>query len=153
MLNAAIGGSTNAIVHLLAIAGRLGIELKLEDFQRCGRDVPLLVNLMPSGQFLMEDFCYAGGVPVLKEIASLLHTDAKTVFGTLQAAIDDAECFNRDVIKTLEAPVQDKAGITVLKGNLALEVPSLSLLLPHLNYWYIEDKPSYLKALKITKHG
>ena len=120
MLNAAIGGSTNAIVHLLAIAGRLDIDLILEDFQRCGRDVPLLVNLMPSGQYLMEDFCYAGGVPaVLKEIAPILHTDAKTVFGTLQAAIDDAECFNRDVIKTVEAPVQDKAGITVLKGNLA----------------------------------
>ena len=120
VLNAAIGGSTNAIVHLLAIAGRLGIDLKLEDFQRCGRDVPLLVNLMPSGQYLMEDFCYAGGVPaVLKEIESLLHTDAKTVFGTLQSAIDDAECFNRDVIKTVDAPVQDKSGITVLKGNLA----------------------------------
>ena len=120
VLNAAIGGSTNAIVHLLAIAGRLGIDLKLEDFQRCGRDVPLLVNLMPSGQYLMEDFCYAGGVPaVLKEIESLLHTDANTVFGTLQAAIDDAECFNRDVIKTVDAPVQDKSGITVLKGNLA----------------------------------
>ena len=120
MLNAAIGGSTNAIVHLLAIAGRLGIDLKLEDFQRCGRDVPLLVNLMPSGQFLMEDFCYAGGVPaVLKEIESILHTDAKTVFGTLQTAIDDAECFNRDVIKTVSSPVQERAGITVLKGNLA----------------------------------
>ena len=120
MLNAAIGGSTNAIVHLLAIAGRLGIDLKLEDFQRCGREVPLLVNLMPSGQFLMEDFCYAGGVPaVLKEIESILHTDAKTVFGTLQSAIDDAECFNRDVIKTVEMPVQERAGITVLKGNLA----------------------------------
>ena len=120
VLNAAIGGSTNAIVHLLAIAGRLGIDLTLEDFQRCGRDVPLLVNLMPSGQYLMEDFCYAGGVPaVLKEIESLLHTDAKTVFGTLQSAIVDAECFNRDVIKTVDAPVQDKSGITVLKGNLA----------------------------------
>ena len=120
MLNAAIGGSTNAIVHLLAIAGRLRIDLTLEDFQRCGRDVPLLVNLMPSGQFLMEDFCYAGGVPaVLKEIESILHTDAKTVFGTLQSAIDDAECFNRDVIKTVADPVQDKAGITVLKGNIA----------------------------------
>lgn len=120
MVNAAIGGSTNAIVHLLAIAGRLGVDLKLEDFQRCGRDVPLLVNLMPSGQFLMEDFCYAGGVPaVLKEIESILHTDAKTVFGTLQSAIDDAECFNRDVIKTVDSPVQERAGITVLKGNLA----------------------------------
>ena len=120
VLNAAIGGSTNAIVHLLAIAGRLGIDLKLEDFQRCGRDVPLLVNLMPSGQYLMEDFCYAGGVPaVLKEIKSLLHTDANTVFGTIQSAIDDAECFNRDVIKTVDSPVQDKSGITVLKGNLA----------------------------------
>ena len=120
ILNAAIGGSTNAIVHLLAIAGRLGIDLQLEDFQRYGRDVPLLVNLMPSGQFLMEDFCYAGGVPaVLKEIESILHTDAKTVFGTLQASIDDAECFNRDVIKTVENPVQERAGITVLKGNLA----------------------------------
>ena len=120
ILNAAIGGSTNAIVHLLAIAGRLGISLTLDDFQRCGAEVPLLVNLMPSGKYLMEDLCYAGGVPaVLKELKPLLHTDAKTVYGTINTAIEEAECFNREVIHTLEEPVQEHAGITVLRGNLA----------------------------------
>ena len=108
---------------------------------------------MPSGQFLMEDLLCRRRPAVLKEIDSMLHTDAKTVFGTLQVAIDDAECFNRDVIKTVEAPVQDKAGITVLKGNLAPRGAIIKPLPPPLNYWYIEDKPSSLKALKITKHG
>ena len=110
MLNAAIGGSTNAIVHLLAIAGRLGIDLKLEDFQRCGRDVPLLVNPMPSGQ-LDEDFCYAER-PRYSKKSIILHTDAKP-FGL---PAPTAECFNRDVIKTVETPVQESAGITVLKA-------------------------------------
>lgn len=120
ILNAAIGGSTNAIVHLLAIAGRLGIPLTLDDFQRCGSDVPLLVNLMPSGKYLMEDLCYAGGVPaVMKELTPLLHTDAKTVYGTTKQAIEEAECFNREVIHKLEEPLQENAGITVLRGNLA----------------------------------
>ena len=119
MLNAAIGGSTNAIVHLLAIAGRLGIDLKLEDFQRCGRDVPLLVNLMPSGRFdgrLL--LCWRRPRCSEGNRITIAHRCQNCLWNTA-SSIDDAECFNRDVIKTVEAPVQDKAGITVLKGNLA----------------------------------
>ena len=82
MVNGAIGGSTNAVVHLLAIAGRLGVELNLDDWDRLGRDMPCLVNLMPSGKYLMEDFFYAGGLPaVIKEIGDHLHKDALTVNG------------------------------------------------------------------------
>ena len=84
-VNAAIGGSTNAVIHLLAIAGRLGVPLSLDDFDVLARDVPTLVNLQPSGQYLMEDFCYAGGLPaVMRELADsgLLHADAITVTGS-----------------------------------------------------------------------
>jgi dihydroxy-acid dehydratase len=88
LTHAAIGGSTNAVIHLLAIAGRLGVPLEQEDFDRLGRQVPLLVDLMPSGRFLMEDFCYAGGVPaVLKEMGGLLRRDAITVSGHSIGAI------------------------------------------------------------------
>ncbi|SNS77720.1 dihydroxyacid dehydratase [Noviherbaspirillum humi] len=120
-VNAAIGGSTNAVVHLLAIAGRIGVDLKLEDFDRIGSHLPCLVNLQPSGEFLMEDFFYAGGVPaVMREIQHLLHGDALTVNGrTIAENIADAPCYNRDVIMPLEQPFKDKAGIAILKGNLA----------------------------------
>jgi L-arabonate dehydrase len=122
--NAAIGGSTNAVVHLLAIAGRIGVDLTLEDWER-GSDVPCLVNLQPSGEFLMEDFYYAGGLPaVLRELgeARLLHRDALTVNGrTLWENVSRAECFERKVIFSVTAPFKPKAGIAVLKGNLAMD--------------------------------
>ena len=121
--NAAIGGSTNAVLHLLALAGRLDVDLDLDDWDRLGRDVPTLVNLRPSGEYLMEDFYYAGGLPVvLRRLgeAGLLHRDALTVNG---AALWDnnaeAECFDERVIRPLEAPLTASGGIAVLKGNLA----------------------------------
>ena len=120
-VNAAIGGSTNAVVHLLAIAGRIGVPLTLQDWDTLGADVPCLVNLQPSGEYLMEDFYYAGGLPVvLRELGGLLHQDALTVNGaTIGANNADAPCYDRKVIRTLAAPFKDKAGIAVLKGNLA----------------------------------
>ncbi|HEX9002122.1 MAG TPA: IlvD/Edd family dehydratase [Blastocatellia bacterium] len=120
---AAIGGSTNAVVHLLAIAGRLGVEFTLSDIDELGRDVPCLVNLAPSGKYLMEDFYYAGGVPVvIRELGDLIHRDALTVTGRTigeNNANGAAECFNRKVIHTVETPFKQDGGITVLRGNLA----------------------------------
>src|SRR2546425_5964334 len=118
---AAIGGSTNAVVHLIAVAGRLGVPLTIDDFDRLASELPCLVNLQPSGQHLMEDFCYAGGLPVvMKEIAAHLHLDAITATGqTLGANIADAQNYNTEVIRPLATPVKDKAGIAVLRGNLA----------------------------------
>ena len=118
---AAIGGSTNAVIHLIAIAGRLGVPLSIDDFERLGSEMPCLVNLQPSGQYLMEDFCYAGGLPVvMKEIASTLHLDHVTVSGrTVRENIADAQNFDPRVIKTLDQPFKDKAGIAILRGNLA----------------------------------
>jgi dihydroxy-acid dehydratase len=120
LMHAAIGGSTNAVVHLLALAGRVGVPLSLEDFDRIGREVPLLVDLMPSGRFLMEDFCYAGGCPaVIKEMGSLFRREAVTVSGFTQGAIADAaEVWNREVIGTCETPVGPSSGVWVLRGNL-----------------------------------
>jgi dehydratase ilvD1 len=117
---AAIGGSTNAVLHLLALAGRLGVPLELADFDRLSADVPLLVDLQPSGRFLMEDLHYAGGLPaVLKELAPLLHVNAGTVWGqTIGESFAAAECFNREVIRTLTEPANAVSGIWVLKGNL-----------------------------------
>lgn len=122
--NAAIGGSTNAIIHLTAIAGRLGVPLALDDFDTLARPVPTLVNLMPSGQFLMEDFCYAGGLPVvLRELAEagLLKADQITVTGrSLGVNVSDAECWNADVIRPFGEPFQAPGtGTAVLSGNLA----------------------------------
>jgi dihydroxy-acid dehydratase len=120
-VNAAIGGSTNAVIHLLAIAGRLGVPLVLDDFDSLARDVPTLVNLMPSGRYLMEDFCYAGGVPaVMAELGDLLHTDLVSVTGrTLAENIADAQCWNHDVIRTVADPLQPPGtGTAVLRGNL-----------------------------------
>jgi dihydroxy-acid dehydratase len=118
---AAIGGSTNAVIHLIAIAGRLGVSLTIEDFERLASKLPCLVNLQPSGQYLMEDFCYAGGLPVvMKEIAAQLHTGIVTVTGkTVAENIADAQNWNTEVIKPFAAPFKAKAGIAVLKGNLA----------------------------------
>jgi L-arabonate dehydrase len=118
---AAIGGSTNAVIHLIAIAGRLGVKLTVDDFERLGSEMPCLVNLQPSGQYLMEDFCYAGGLPVvMKEIASTLHLGAVTANGrTVGENIDDAVNYNPAVIKTMAEPFKEKAGIAILRGNLA----------------------------------
>jgi dihydroxy-acid dehydratase len=117
---AAIGGSTNAVVHLLAIAGRLGVPLQLDDFDRLSGDVPLLVDLQPSGRFLMEDFHYAGGLPAaLCEISCKLNLEAPIVSGrTLREVLAEAERFNPEVIRTLSAPVLETSGIWVLHGNL-----------------------------------
>lgn len=118
---AAIGGSTNAVVHLLAIAGRLGIPLTLDDFDRIGADVPLLVDLQPAGRFLMEDFHRAGGLfAVLREVRDLLDPDALTVTGRpLVDHVEGAEITDPEVIRTREKPLQSDAGIAVLYGNLA----------------------------------
>src|ERR1700734_1123104 len=107
-VNAAIGGSTNAVIHLLAIAGRLGVPLSLDDFDTPIWDVPTLGNLQTSGKYLMEDFCYAGGLPaVMRELGDLLHGGALTVTGqTVGENIKDAPCWNRDVIMPLDQPFQ-----------------------------------------------
>ena len=120
LMHAAIGGSTNAVVHLLALAGRVGVKLDLHDFDEIARDAPLLVNLMPSGKYLMEDFCYAGGCPaVMAELGPLLRREAMTVAGVTQGEIaDGAKVWNREVIGTMEAPIGPSSGVWVLKGNL-----------------------------------
>jgi dihydroxy-acid dehydratase len=117
----AIGGSTNAVVHLLAIAGRLGIELTLEDFHNISKRTPFLANLRPSGAYLMEDFCYAGGIPaVMKELLPLLHRDSITVTGKSVAAnVAESECFNSDVIRSFSTALAPEGGTLVLNGNLA----------------------------------
>lgn len=119
--NAAIGGSTNAVIHLLAIAGRLGVELKLEDFDTLGSEVNNILNLQPSGKYLMEDFCYAGGLPaVMREILPILNAECMTVNGkTIRENVENAPCYNRDVIKTVADPFMPAAGIAVVRGNLA----------------------------------
>jgi dihydroxy-acid dehydratase len=121
--NGAIGGSTNAVIHLLALAGRVGVDLTLDDWDRCGRDVSTIVNLMPSGKYLMEEFFYAGGLPVvLKRLgeAGLLHKDALTVAGeTMWEQVKDVINHNEDVILPAGRPLTAHGGIAVLRGNLA----------------------------------
>ena len=121
MVNAAVGGSTNFVVHLLAQAGRAGIDITLDDFDRLGSKLPLLVNLMPSGKYLMEDFYYAGGLPVvIQELKHLLHMDTITVNGRTHAEnTEGAPCYNRDVIAPFDDPIQKEVGIAVVRGNLA----------------------------------
>ena len=120
VVNAAIGGSTNAILHLLAIAGRIGVDLCLDDFDRLGADIPLLVNLKPAGEFLMEEFYYAGGLPVvLQNLSRVIDLDAITVTGQSHAAnTAGAACYDDRVIAGLDQPFQQSAGIAVLRGNL-----------------------------------
>ena len=150
--NAAVGGSSNAVVHLLAIAGRVGVELNLDDID-LGKQVPLLVNCMPSGSYLMEDFCYAGGVPaVLAEISHLLKP-VKTVLGSsLDEYYKDAECWNRDVIFSFKDPIKKDAGLTVLRGSLApkgaIIKPSAatSELLEHRGPAYVFESVEDMKA-------
>jgi dihydroxy-acid dehydratase len=132
----AVGGSTNAVIHLLAVAGRIGVEFSLDDWDLLARDIPCLVNLKPSGQYLMEDFYYAGGLPaVLRELGDRIHRDALTVTGkTVGENVEDAPCYNRDVIRPLSNPVIPDSGIAVLRGNLAPDgaVIKPSAASPHL---------------------
>lgn len=152
LANAALGGSTNAVMHLLALAGRVGIDLVMDDFE-IGGEIPLLVNCMPSGKYLMEDFCYAGGVPVvLKEISHKLRS-ANTVMGKdLSHYYADAECYNRDVIFAFDAPRKPAAGLRVLRGNLApngaIVKPSAASdhLLEHEGEAYVFETIEELKA-------
>ncbi len=120
-VNMAIGGSTNAVIHLIAIAGRLGIELELDLFDSISRRTPFLVNVKPSGEFLMEDFFSAGGVPaVMREILPLLHSDAITVTGkSIAENVNHAPCHRREVIRTANEPLHPEGGTVVLRGNLA----------------------------------
>jgi dihydroxyacid dehydratase/phosphogluconate dehydratase len=122
-VNGAIGGSTNAVIHLAAIAGRLEIDLSLDDWEKSGKDIPTLVNLQPSGKYLMEDFYYAGGVPaVIKQLLdkNLLSKNALTVNGkTIEENNKNADCWNKDVIKDFESPLVKEGGIKILKGNIA----------------------------------
>ena len=118
--NAAIGGSTNFIIHLLAIAGRIGVDLTIDDFDTSVKGIPLLANLQPSGKYFMEDLYYAGGIPaVMKELDAKLNRDALTVTGKpISNHYRNSACYNRDVIATMDAPFNLLAGITVLKGNI-----------------------------------
>ena len=121
--NGAIGGSTNAVIHLLAIAGRVGLDLGLVDWDRLGRDVPTIVNLMPSGEYLMEEFFYAGGLPVVMKMlgeGGLLNRDAITVSGgPVWDEVKDARNWNEEVIRPVERALTRQGGIAVLRGNLA----------------------------------
>jgi dihydroxy-acid dehydratase len=129
--NGAIGGSTNAVIHILALAGRVGVDLSLDDWDALGRDIPTIVNLMPSGKYLMEEFFYAGGLPVvLKRLgeADKLNKDALTVSGdTVWDEVKDARNWNEDVILPVDKALTQQGGIAVLKGNLA---PSGAVLKP-----------------------
>lgn len=128
-INAAIGGSTNAVIHLLALAGRRGVPLNLADWDELGHDLPCLVNLQPSGQYLMEDFCYAGGLPaVIREMGDVINRSALTVNGN---SIWDNNCeaqnYNPAVIHSYAKPFKSQAGIAVLRGNLC---PSGAVIKP-----------------------
>src|SRR5690606_26019514 len=122
-VNGAIGGSTNAVIHLLALAGRVGVDLTLDDWDRLGRDVPTIVNLMPSGKYLMEEFFYAGGLPVvIKRLgeAGLINRDALTVSGSsIWEEVKEVRNWNEDVILPTDKALTSHGGIAVLKGNLA----------------------------------
>lgn len=130
MMNAAIGGSSNAVLHLLAIAGRLGLFISLDEFDRLSRDIPLLVDLMPLGNFLMEDFHYAGGLPVvMQRLLERLCLNSTTVNGqTIGEVAQAAECCNDDVFYPLGNLVKEASGIWVLRGNLC---PNGSVIKPN----------------------
>jgi dihydroxy-acid dehydratase len=122
-VNAAVGGSSNFIIHLIAIAGRIGVDIKLDDFDDLGSKIPLLLNLMPSGKYLMEDYYYAGGLPViLHELRKELHENVITVTGKNhhENIRGTTDCYNSDVIATMDQPLIPEAGCVVVKGNLAL---------------------------------
>jgi dihydroxy-acid dehydratase len=118
--NAAIGGSTNFIIHLLAIAGRIGVPLTLDDFDKLSASIPFIANIQPSGKYFMEDLYYAGGIPaVMKEIDRFLHGKCLTVNGkTMKENYDTAECYNREIISTADNPFNPVSGVAILKGNV-----------------------------------
>ncbi|MGB2735901.1 MAG: IlvD/Edd family dehydratase [Saprospiraceae bacterium] len=120
-VNAAIGGSTNFVIHMIAIAGRIGVDLTLADFDRCSMGIPLLTNVQPSGDYFVEDLYYAGGLPaVMKEMESYLHSDIITVSGkSVHDNIASAKSYNANVIATLEKPFKTETGLAVLRGNLS----------------------------------
>ena len=120
MVNAALGGSTNFIIHLLAIAGRIGIDLTIDDFDRLSANIPLLANLQPSGEHFVEDLFYAGGLPaIIRELRGVLHNEAITANGkTIGQNSEKAACYDRDVIASVAEPFKPESGIAVLKGNL-----------------------------------
>ena len=150
----AIGGSTNAVVHLLAIAGRLGIDLSLDDFDRISRRTPYIVNVKPSGEYLMEDFFYAGGVgAVMREILPLLHADALTVTGkSLAENVAGAECYRREVIRTAAEPLHPEGGTVILYGNLApdgaviKQTAASPELLQHTGSAYVFENQEQMRA-------
>ncbi|MBZ5591804.1 MAG: dihydroxy-acid dehydratase [Acidobacteriia bacterium] len=150
----AIGGSTNAVVHLIAIAGRLGIPLDLPDFDTISRRTPWIANVKPSGEFLMEDFYYAGGLPaVMKEILHLLHADAMTVTGkTMRENLERAECHRREVIRTAAEPLHREGGTVVLYGNLApdgavlKQTAASARLLQHRGRAYVFENYAQMRA-------
>lgn len=121
MTNAAIGGSTNFVIHLLAIAGRIGVDLNIDDFDKYSQNIPLMANIQPSGENYMEDLYYSGGLPaVLKEMAAIIHNDAITVNGkTIGENCSTASVFDKKVISTMKQPFKDESGIIVVKGNIA----------------------------------
>ena len=152
LANAAVGGSTNAVVHLLAIAGRVGVDLTLDDIA-LGRDIPLLVNCMPSGTYLMEDFAYAGGVPaVLAQLRDYLRPARTVLGGDISVYAEGAEIFDDDVIRPLSNPVKPAAGLCVLRGNLApdgaIVKPSAATdaLLEHEGPAYVFENIEAMKA-------
>ncbi|HSN09657.1 MAG TPA: IlvD/Edd family dehydratase, partial [Hanamia sp.] len=119
-VNAAIGGSTNFVIHLLAIAGRIGVELELSDFDKLSAGIPLIANLQPAGKYFMEDLFYAGGLPaVLKELDSIFHHDCITANGkTIKKNYENAESYNSDVITSMKNPFNNATGLAIIKGNL-----------------------------------
>jgi len=153
-VNAAIGGSTNFVVHLLALAGRIGVPLNLADFDALGHDMSLLVNLMPSGEYLMEDFYYAGGLPVvMKALGELLHGGTLTANGqTLAENVGEAICYDERVIATIDKPFKERSGIAVLRGNLcpngAIIKPSAATpaLMSHRGRAVVFETPDELRA-------
>jgi len=150
----AIGGSTNAVVHMIAIAGRLGIPLDLPDFDTISRRTPWIANVKPSGEFLMEDFYYAGGLPaVMKEILHLLHGDSLTVTGkTIRENLERAECHRREVIRTAAEPLHREGGTVVLYGNLApdgavlKQTAASARLLQHRGRAYVFENYQQMRA-------
>ena len=154
VVNMAIGGSTNAVIHLLAIAGRLGIDLCLEDFDSISRRTPYIANVKPSGEFLMEDLFAAGGIPaVMKEILHLLHGDAMTVTGkTVRENVEGARCYRREVIHTAAEPLHPEGGTAVLYGNLApdgaviKQTAASPHLLRHLGKAYVFENYQQMRA-------
>ena len=149
----ALGGSTNAVIHLTALAGRLGIKLNLSMFDSLSREIPVIANLKPSGKYLMEDFYYAGGVGALiNELSDFLNLECKTVTGaSLRENISNAQCFNKDVIRSVNDPIYDEGGVAILRGSLAPDGAIIKHsaaskdLLKHIGRAVVFENPTDLK--------